>query len=55
METKHLELLGSAVRFQACEAHVSNLDLGTKVMRIVASLQAEAERDARDKANGKGI
>lgn len=53
MEAKHLELLGSLVRFQAIEAKVSNLDLGTKIMRIVASLQVEAERDARDRANGK--
>lgn len=53
MEAKHLELLGSLVRFQVVEAYVSNLDLGTKVMRLVTSLQVEAERDARDRANGK--
>jgi len=55
MEDKHLELLGSLVRFQSRDDAMTNLKLGEKVMRIVTSLQVEAERDARDKANGKGV
>jgi len=58
MNDKHLEGLAKAVRLAVINADSYLEDgamvvLGAKILRIVDSINAEDERDARDEANGK--
>ena len=57
MNDKHLEMLGSNVRRMMQSPRLAELNdnlIGLMVVQYVNILEQEAERDARDRANGKG-
>ena len=53
MEDKHYERLGKAIR-SIVERTEDNMTLGKLVLVSTEIMLIEAERDARDQANGKG-
>jgi hypothetical protein len=57
MEAKHYGMIGYAVKRQSMSKRaiqLSDIELGKMMHAIVRIAEQEAERDARDKANGKG-
>ena len=57
METKHYEMIGAAIRRHAQSERamrLSDVELGKMMYLTVKIAEQEAERDARDAANGKG-
>lgn len=57
MEQKHYEMIGAAVRRHATSERAMRLndtELGKMMYLTVKVAEQEAERDARDRANGKG-
>ena len=58
MDDKYSELLGHEVRRLVQSERINHLDdvrFGRMIESYVATLQEEERRDARDKANGKGV
>lgn len=54
LDDKNLESFGEAVRRIVMSVpNTTNSNLGTLIENIYLRFQKEAERDARDKANGK--
>lgn len=54
LDDKNLESFGEAVRRVVLSLpNTTNSNLGTLIENIYLRFQKEAERDARDKANGK--
>jgi hypothetical protein len=54
LDDKNLESFGEAVRRVVLSVpNTTNSNLGTLIENIYLRFQKEAERDARDKANGK--
>jgi hypothetical protein len=56
MDEKHYAMLGSYVRELITSKRAEKLsaaELGRIIIRYVETLELEAQRDARDKANGK--
>ena len=57
MDSKHYEIIGAAVRRHATSERalrLNDIELGKMMYLTVKVAEQEAERDARDKANGKG-
>ena len=57
MEDKHYAMLASYVKEMVNSGRLDRISLvefGRVFARYVETLELEAERDARDKANGKG-
>lgn len=57
MEAKHYTLLGSNIRRVIESTRFGELSdelVGRMMVQYVEMVQQEAERDSRDKANGKG-
>ena len=57
MEAKHYEILGNNIKRMMQSQRIGELKdelIGHMVVQYVEMLQQEAERDARDKQNGKG-
>jgi hypothetical protein len=57
MDSKYVALLGHEVRRLVKGERIDHLDdvrFGRMIESYVATLQEEEQRDARDKANGKG-
>lgn len=50
MDTKHLEMLGDAVRRER-NSQLGNAELGKIVLNYVRILEREFERDAREQVN----
>lgn len=55
MEPKHYEQLGKYVRNLCKIEDYEDTALGFAMYKAFVRVQLEAERDARDKANGKGV
>jgi hypothetical protein len=57
MKTKHYQMLGSTLRRIMDNIKTTEMQdelLGKMIAQYVTMLEVEAERDARDTANGKG-
>lgn len=57
MTDKHYEMLGAWVNERIKGNHIAqlnNVEIGRIIARYVETLELEAQRDARDAANGKG-
>jgi hypothetical protein len=57
VDSKHYEMIGAAVRRHATSERalrLNDIELGKMMYLTVKVAEQEAERDARDKANGKG-
>lgn len=57
MNEKHYQMLGSYVREMIKSGrieHLTSIEVGRIIERYVCTLELEAQRDARDLANGKG-
>jgi hypothetical protein len=50
MDTKHLEMLGDAVRRER-NSKLGNAELGKIILNYVQILERECERDAREQVN----
>lgn len=57
MTDKHYAMLGSYIRDMILSGRIdglSSIEFGRIIARYVETLELEAQRDARDAANGKG-